>query len=61
MKCSNADCNRGIGLVAYRPRLVQQAALLLKALPRCVRGSCTKATTKAERAELYSRESMFLI
>jgi hypothetical protein len=30
-------------------RLVQQTSLLFKALPRCVRGRCAEATTKAER------------
>jgi hypothetical protein len=60
MKCSNPNCNRSIGPCRLSVRLVQQAALLFRALPRCVRGRCTKATTKAERAELYSRESVFL-
>ena len=38
MKCSNPDCNRGIGLIAYQRIVFSKQSLLFKALPRCVRG-----------------------
>ena len=52
MKCSNPDCNRGVGLVAYRRAAGSASGLLFKALAQCVRGWCTKATTQAKRADL---------
>jgi hypothetical protein len=32
MKCSNPECNRGIGLVAYWRGWVQQAALTVQSI-----------------------------
>ena len=58
MKCSNPNCNRGIGLVCYRRGWFRQAALLFKELLRCFRGRCTEAATNAQ-CDLLLRVAFF--
>ena len=58
MKCSNPNCNRGIGLIRYRRSwFSKQGYCSWNCLP-CFRGSCTEAATKAQ-CDVLLRVALF--